>query len=101
MPRPGRSRRADPGGWWSSASAPAGASPSAGTSLVRVGAVTDGEPVVDTNGAGDALAVGVLDALVLDGLDLGTALDRGQQLARQVCARRPRGGAAKAMPGLG
>jgi len=72
-----------------------------GDELVRVGAVTDGEPVVDTNGAGDALAVGVLDALVLDRLDLGTALDRGQQLARQVCARRPRGGVGKVMPGLG
>jgi acarbose 7IV-phosphotransferase len=46
------------------------------------------EPVVDTNGAGDALAVGFLASWVLDGFDLETALLRGQLAARRTCAQR-------------
>ncbi len=46
------------------------------------------EPVVDTNGAGDSLAVGFLASHVLDGFDLETSLLRGQLLARRVCAQR-------------
>ena len=47
-------------------------------------------PVVDTNGAGDALAVGFCDAFVLDGLDAERALRRGQLAARWACAQRGR-----------
>lgn len=70
-----------------------------GEEVRRVPAVAAGDPVVDTNGAGDALAAGLLDALVLDGLDLAAALDRGQRLARRVCERRPVDGGAKPLPG--
>lgn len=45
-------------------------------------------PVVDTNGAGDGLAVGFLDAFVLDGVDVEEALRRGQLVARWTCAQR-------------
>lgn len=45
-------------------------------------------PVVDTNGAGDGLAVGFLSSFVLDGLDLATAVRRGQIVARYTCAQR-------------
>lgn len=46
------------------------------------------EAVVDTNGAGDALAVGFLDSYVLDGASLETSVLRGQLAARHMCARR-------------
>jgi sugar/nucleoside kinase (ribokinase family) len=42
-------------------------------------------PVVDSNGAGDSLAVGFLDAYVLDGTDLAEAVLRGQVAARWAC----------------
>lgn len=45
-------------------------------------------PVVDTNGAGDALAVGVVTGLVIDGLDLAGAARQGQLLARLACSHR-------------
>ena len=43
--------------------------------------------IVDTNGAGDSLAVGFLDAFALDGLGLDAALHRGQVCARWACSR--------------
>jgi sugar/nucleoside kinase (ribokinase family) len=43
-------------------------------------------PVIDTTGCGDALAVGVLDALFAHGADLAGALRRGQVLARIVAS---------------
>jgi len=46
------------------------------------------EPVVDTNGAGDALAVGFLAGYVLDGCSLDDAILRGQIAARHTCAQR-------------
>lgn len=49
-------------------------------------------PVVDTTGAGDALACGFLDGLVLRGLDPERSLHRGQVLAR--IAASDLGGAA-------
>ncbi|HSL59817.1 MAG TPA: carbohydrate kinase family protein [Acidimicrobiales bacterium] len=70
-----------------------------GDEVLRAPAIGGDAAVVDTNGAGDALAVGVLDALVLDGLDLTTALARGQRLARLTCERRPVDGAAKPLGG--
>lgn len=44
-------------------------------------------PVVDTNGAGDALAVGFLTSHVLEGRPAEEALWRGQLAARHVCAQ--------------
>jgi len=46
------------------------------------------EPVVDTNGAGDSLAVGFLTSHVLQGLSLEASLLRGQLAARHACAQR-------------
>ena len=45
-------------------------------------------PVVDTNGAGDALAVGFLTSYVLQGRPIEEALLRGQIAARHTCALR-------------
>jgi sugar/nucleoside kinase (ribokinase family) len=42
-------------------------------------------PVIDTNGAGDGLAVGFLTSYVLDGYNLEDALMRGQIVARHTC----------------
>lgn len=44
-----------------------------------------GAPVIDTNGAGDALAVGFLTSYVLDGYCLEDAVLRGQIGARHTC----------------
>lgn len=46
------------------------------------------EPVVDTNGAGDSLAVGFLASHLLDGFDLPHSLQRGQFAARRCCTLR-------------
>jgi acarbose 7IV-phosphotransferase len=45
-------------------------------------------PVLDTNGAGDALAVGFATALLLEGLSVDEAVDRGQRAARLTCSQR-------------
>lgn len=45
-------------------------------------------PIVDTNGAGDALAVGFLSAYVLEGLAPEIALHQGHVAARLTCAQR-------------
>ncbi len=45
-------------------------------------------PVIDTNGAGDALAVGFLDAWALQGLPPEEAVRRGQLAARFTCGIR-------------
>lgn len=45
-------------------------------------------PVVDTNGAGDALAVGFLTSYVLDGYALEDSILRGQISARHTCTLR-------------
>ncbi|MGB9375249.1 MAG: carbohydrate kinase family protein [Jiangellales bacterium] len=45
-------------------------------------------PVVDTNGAGDSLAVGVASALVIDRLPLDAAVRRGLLCARWCCSLR-------------
>ncbi|MFN8199601.1 MAG: carbohydrate kinase family protein [Nakamurella multipartita] len=45
-------------------------------------------PIVDTNGAGDALAVGFLAAHVLQGRPIAAAVRRGQLAARWACAQR-------------
>ncbi len=45
-------------------------------------------PIVDTNGAGDALAVGFLVAHELEGRPVEEAVQRGQLAARWTCAQR-------------
>lgn len=45
-------------------------------------------PVVDTNGAGDALATGFLISRVLEGRSLEESIHRGQICARYKCAQR-------------
>lgn len=45
-------------------------------------------PVVDTNGAGDALAVGFLTSFVLEGRPLAESVHRGQIAARHACTLR-------------
>jgi acarbose 7IV-phosphotransferase len=47
--------------------------------------VTMDTPVIDTNGAGDGLAVGFLSSYVLDGYSLEDAVRRGQIAARYTC----------------
>jgi sugar/nucleoside kinase (ribokinase family) len=45
-------------------------------------------PIIDTNGAGDALAVGYLTARVFNGLPVEDAVLRGQIGARHTCAQK-------------
>jgi sugar/nucleoside kinase (ribokinase family) len=45
-------------------------------------------PVIDTNGAGDSLAVGFLASYVLDGYSLPDAVRRGQIAARHTCTQK-------------
>ena len=45
-------------------------------------------PVIDTNGAGDSLAVGFLTSYVLDGRSLEESIWRGQIAARHACTLR-------------
>lgn len=49
------------------------------------GPVSLPDPVVDTNGAGDGLAVGFLSSYVLDGYPPQQAIRRGQIAARHTC----------------
>ncbi|BDU71604.1 carbohydrate kinase family protein [Mesoterricola silvestris] len=50
-------------------------------------------PVVDTNGAGDGLAVGFLVSHVLEGRSLEESILRGQIAARHTCGQKARSGA--------
>jgi sugar/nucleoside kinase (ribokinase family) len=43
-------------------------------------------PIFDTNGAGDALAVGFLSSYVMDGYSLEDSVLRGQIAARHTCS---------------
>jgi sugar/nucleoside kinase (ribokinase family) len=45
-------------------------------------------PVIDTNGAGDGLAVGFLSSYVLDGYSLEDSIRRGQIAARYTCTQQ-------------
>ena len=45
-------------------------------------------PIIDTNGAGDGLAVGFLSSFVLDGHSLDESIRRGQICARYTCGQR-------------
>jgi acarbose 7IV-phosphotransferase len=45
-------------------------------------------PVVDTNGAGDSLAIGFLSSFYLDGHPVEDAVQRGQIAARWKCSQR-------------
>ncbi len=46
------------------------------------------EPVIDTNGAGDSLAVGFLSSHFLQGHSLEESILRGQIAARYCCSRK-------------
>jgi len=46
------------------------------------------EPVIDTNGAGDGLAVGFLSSYVLDKYSLQASMMRGQIVARYTCTQK-------------
>ncbi len=46
------------------------------------------QPVVDTNGAGDGLAVGFLTSYVLEGRPVAESVRRGQFVARHTCTLR-------------
>lgn len=48
--------------------------------------LTQGRPIIDTNGAGDALACGVLHGLWHLGVTIGEACAIGQRLARIICS---------------
>jgi acarbose 7IV-phosphotransferase len=50
--------------------------------------VSFSDPVVDTNGAGDGLAVGFLSSYYLNGYSLEDALLRGQIVARYTCTQQ-------------
>jgi sugar/nucleoside kinase (ribokinase family) len=45
-------------------------------------------PVIDTNGAGDGLAVGFLSSYVLDKYSLQASVKRGQIVARHTCTQK-------------
>jgi sugar/nucleoside kinase (ribokinase family) len=51
-------------------------------------AVKMAAPVIDSNGAGDALAVGFLASYVLDNYSLGESILRGQITARYTCTQK-------------
>jgi sugar/nucleoside kinase (ribokinase family) len=59
-----------------------------GKNIQYCGPVELDEPVVDTNGAGDGLAVGFLSSYVFEGMDLERSLLRGQIAARYTCSRK-------------
>lgn len=52
------------------------------------GPVVDNHPVIDSVGAGDALAVGFLSSFVLDSYSLDAAILRGQIAARYTCSQK-------------
>jgi sugar/nucleoside kinase (ribokinase family) len=52
------------------------------------GTVNLPDPVIDTNGAGDGLAVGFLSSYFLDGYNLQDAIMRGQITARYTCTKK-------------
>ena len=56
-------------------------------------------PVIDTNGAGDGLAVGFLSSYLLDGYSLDDSIRRGQIAARYTCTQRA-GSAQLIRPGI-
>ncbi len=59
-----------------------------GRRVRRFPAVELPTPVVDTNGAGDSLAVGFLSSRILEGRSLEDAVLRGQIAARHACTLR-------------
>jgi sugar/nucleoside kinase (ribokinase family) len=58
------------------------------SSIQRFPAVDLDLPIIDTNGAGDALAVGYLTARVFNGMTIEDSVLRGQIGARHTCAQK-------------
>ncbi len=56
--------------------------------ICHFGPVSLDAPVIDTNGAGDGLAVGFLSSYVLDGYSLEHSIQRGQIAARYTCTQK-------------
>jgi sugar/nucleoside kinase (ribokinase family) len=56
--------------------------------LRHFGPVQMADPVIDTNGAGDGLAVGFLSSYVLEGYSLDESVRRGQIAARHTCTQK-------------
>ncbi len=54
----------------------------------RYAAHREGGPVVDTNGAGDSLAVGFLSSFLFGGYSVSDSVFRGQVAARHACTLR-------------
>jgi sugar/nucleoside kinase (ribokinase family) len=59
-----------------------------GGGLLYFDPVITGEPVVDTNGAGDGLAVGFLSSYCLDGFSFEDSILRAQIAARYTCTQK-------------
>jgi sugar/nucleoside kinase (ribokinase family) len=59
-----------------------------GQTVRRFATVPGDGPIVDTNGAGDGLAVAFLSSFVLDGYTLEDAIWRGQIVARYTCTQK-------------
>lgn len=54
--------------------------------ILRQNAIESKKSIIDTNGAGDSLAMGFISAYLLENLDLDKSLKAGQILARHVCS---------------
>jgi sugar/nucleoside kinase (ribokinase family) len=59
-----------------------------GDTIIRQPAILEGSTVIDTNGAGDSLAVGFLDGYWIEGLSLDESIRKGQTVARHTCTIR-------------
>lgn len=54
--------------------------------IIKHEAVENFKPIIDTNGAGDSLAIGFITSFALENFGLEDSLKAGQVLARHVCS---------------
>jgi len=54
--------------------------------IVKQDALSGLNPITDTNGAGDALAMGFITAFMIEKLSLEKSLKKAQILARDICS---------------